>query len=55
METAPITSWTLVQEIPIPHDVNEMLIDGEQAVAACRRKVHIRRLDHLIAWAVLKG
>ncbi|NEE04663.1 PH domain-containing protein [Phytoactinopolyspora halotolerans] len=34
METAAITSWTLVQEIPIPDDVNELLIDGEQAVAA---------------------
>jgi hypothetical protein len=34
METAAITSWTLVQEIPIPADVNDLLVDGEQAVAA---------------------
>jgi hypothetical protein len=34
METAPITSWTLIQEIPIPDDVKELLIDGEEAVTA---------------------
>lgn len=34
METAAITSWTLVQEIPIPRDVSDLLIDGEQAVVA---------------------
>ena len=34
METAPILSWTLVQEIPIPHDVTALLIQNEQAVAA---------------------
>lgn len=34
METAPITSWTLIQEIPIPDDVTDLLIEGEQAVAA---------------------
>jgi hypothetical protein len=34
METAAITSWTLVQEIPVPADVNDLLVDGEQAVAA---------------------
>lgn len=34
METAAITSWTLIQEIPIPDDVKELLIDGEDAVAA---------------------
>lgn len=34
METAAITSWTLVQEIPIPGDVQDLLIEGEQAVAA---------------------
>ena len=34
METAAITSWTLVQEIPIPQDVNDLLVEGEQAVAA---------------------
>ena len=36
METAAITSWTLVQEIPIPQDVNDLLVEGEQAVAAYR-------------------
>jgi hypothetical protein len=34
METSAITSWTLVQEIPIPNDVNDLLLEGEQAVAA---------------------
>ena len=34
METAPITSWTLQNEIPIPDDVAPLLVDGEQAVAA---------------------
>lgn len=34
METATITAWTLVQEIPIPPDVNDLLVEGEQAVAA---------------------
>jgi hypothetical protein len=34
METAPITAWTLIQEIPIPDDVTDLLIDGEKAVAA---------------------
>jgi hypothetical protein len=34
METAAITSWTLVQEIPIPDDVTDLLVQGEQAVAA---------------------
>ncbi len=34
METAAITSWTLVQEIPVPADVTDLLVDGEQAVAA---------------------
>lgn len=34
METAAITSWTLLQEIPIPADVNDLLVEGEQAVAA---------------------
>lgn len=36
METAPITSWTLQNEIPIPNDVTPLLVDGEQAVAAFR-------------------
>lgn len=34
METAPITAWTLAQEIPIPQDVTPLLIAGEEAVAA---------------------
>jgi hypothetical protein len=34
METAAITAWTLVQEIPIPDDVTGLLVEGEQAVAA---------------------
>lgn len=34
METAAITSWTLVQEIPVPADVTDLLVDGEQAVTA---------------------
>lgn len=34
METAAITAWTLIQEIPIPDDVTGLLIEGEQAVAA---------------------
>lgn len=34
METAPITAWTLIQEIPIPDDVTDLLIDGEKAAAA---------------------
>jgi PH (Pleckstrin Homology) domain-containing protein len=34
METAPVTAWTLVNEIPIPDDINPLLVQGEQAVAA---------------------
>lgn len=34
METTTITAWTLVQEIPIPPDVANLLIEGEQPVAA---------------------
>jgi len=29
-----IITWTLVEECPIPNDVNELLVDGEVAVAA---------------------
>lgn len=36
MEAAPILAWTLVQECPIPADVQGMLVQGEQAVAAYR-------------------
>ena len=34
METAPILAWTLQNEIPVPADVNELLVEGEQAVAS---------------------
>lgn len=34
METGAILSWTLQQEIPIPPDVEAMMTQGEQAVAA---------------------
>lgn len=34
METAPILTWTLRKEIPIPHDVQGLLVEGEQAVAS---------------------
>ncbi len=34
MESAPILSWTLQQEIPIPPDVTALLTEGETAVAS---------------------
>lgn len=34
METAAIAAWTFMQEIPIPADVNELMTEGETAVAA---------------------
>ena len=34
MEMTAITTWTFVEEIPIPTDVSEALLDGESAVAA---------------------
>lgn len=34
METAPILTWTLQQEIPTPADVAQLLVPGEQAVAS---------------------
>lgn len=34
MEAAPIAQWTFVKEIEIPGDVANLLIEGEQAVAA---------------------
>jgi hypothetical protein len=34
VETAAILSWTLVSETPIPDDVNDLLVEGERAVAA---------------------
>ena len=36
METAPILSWTLMNEIPVPADVQGLLMEGEQAVASFR-------------------
>ena len=33
-ETAKILSWTLISECPIPSDVDDLLVDGEVAVAA---------------------
>ena len=36
METAAITSWTLIEEIPIPADVQNLLVEGEDPVAAYR-------------------
>ena len=33
-ETQNILSWTLVSECPIPNDVNDLLVEGEVAVAA---------------------
>ncbi|UJP09250.1 PH domain-containing protein [Microbacterium sp. KUDC0406] len=36
METGAILSWTLQQEIPVPADVQNVLAQGEQAVASFR-------------------
>lgn len=33
-ETAVMLSWTLVSECPIPGDVNDLLVEGEKAIAA---------------------
>lgn len=33
-EFAPIIAWTLRNEIAIPEDVQPLLVEGEQAVAA---------------------
>ena len=35
-ETASILGWTLQKEIPVPDDVAELLVDGEQAIASFR-------------------
>lgn len=35
-EANAILSWTLVSECPIPQDVNDILVEGEVAVAAYR-------------------
>ncbi|MFK5633728.1 MULTISPECIES: PH domain-containing protein [unclassified Ornithinimicrobium] len=34
MESAPILTWTLVAECPIPKDVEALMVPGEEAVAA---------------------
>ncbi|WP_460773805.1 PH domain-containing protein [Microbacterium sp. GXF7504] len=34
MEQAPILTWTLQSEIPVPADVQQLLTEGEQAVAS---------------------
>lgn len=36
MEAAAALSWTLVSECPIPPDVQQLLVHGEQPVAAYR-------------------
>lgn len=36
MEVAPLLTWTLQQEIPVPDDVAPLLTQGEQAVASFR-------------------
>lgn len=33
-EIAPILSWTLIRECPIPEDVKDLLVEGEVAIAA---------------------
>lgn len=33
-ETSKILEWTLIDECPIPNDVDEILVDGEVAIAA---------------------
>lgn len=34
METAPLLTWTLQQEIPVPPDVYSLLVEGEQAITS---------------------
>lgn len=34
MEFANIAEWTFSAEVPVPDDVNEMMVPGEEAVAA---------------------
>ena len=36
MEAAAVTTWTFVEECPIPQDVVELMLPGEQPVAAYR-------------------
>lgn len=33
-ETSGILAWTLISECPVPHDVNDLLVEGEKAIAA---------------------
>jgi len=33
-ETQGILTWTLVSECPIPNDINDLLVEGEVAIAA---------------------
>lgn len=33
-ETSQILLWTFISECPIPQDVQELLVEGEEAVAA---------------------
>lgn len=34
MEAAALTSWTFVQEVPVPDDVLGLLVEGEKAITA---------------------
>lgn len=34
METAPLLTWTLQQEIPVPPDVHGLLVQDEHAIAS---------------------
>lgn len=34
MDTAAVTAWTFMSEVPIPADVEPMLVPGETAIAA---------------------
>ena len=34
MEASKILEWTLISECPIPKDVDDLLVDGEVAIAA---------------------
>lgn len=34
LETTLITAWTFMQEIPVPPDVNDLMVEGETPVAA---------------------
>jgi hypothetical protein len=36
MPDLSMLEWTLIEECPIPRDVNELLVDGEMPVAAYR-------------------